>query len=594
MGCFDVAMRQTAHSITKTRGSKEGFMASDDLLADLPFRRVREQSLWIGTTERPLFARLTVPASDSSRGGVLLSTSIFRDARASRRALRLLAATLADDGFIVLRFDQFGVGDSSGDLNDDEFLDVWKEQIGQGVELLRSLGAESVSAVGFRLGATILAAASIERSLDLTSVVLWDPCESGRSYLREMNAFETLRRASHDTTSTIATSEFVLNDQASEVIRSLSLLEATPKQLAPQVLIITRDDRPVSTRMKSHFDDDSVEWAETSEQSKVLEVELPSSVLPMVAISQIRQWIGSSLAPISPLRLIDAKTTATIGRGEGPMSIRETVLTVAPRGIFAIVCEPVEGASGPWIVMVPGINEDHVGPARSWVNMSRRWASYGLRCVRFDFEGLGESAWLPAESDRKQAAKAQLESIRSVVMAVSVDDPSNTVFVGLCTGAQKSLESAVRLASRGVCTINPQVGRSIQQATDRMVTGNAGIFTSVMTRMKKYVERHEWMGQIVWQAARVFFPSAYSLKVRKDLADNGTEMLLIVSPDDFNPFPHVPIVRSLDKRRLITTALCRIEIVPGLDHDFFNIAGRTRATEILDAYVHEKFVTTTS
>jgi hypothetical protein len=78
------------------------------------------------------------------------------------------------------------------------------------------------------------------------------------------------------------------------------------------------------------------------------------------------------------------------------------------------------------------------------------------------------------------------------------------------------------------------------------------------------------------------------------LAENGTEMLMIVSPDDFNPFPRVPIVRSLDKRRLHTTQLCRIEIVPGLDHDFFNIAGRTRAIEILDAFVHEKFVDATS
>jgi pimeloyl-ACP methyl ester carboxylesterase len=588
----DVAMRLVAHS-TRLKALKEGFMASDDLSAELPFRRVREQSLWIGTTERPLFARLTLPASDSARGGVLISPSIFRDARASRRALRALAAVLADDGFIVLRFDQFGVGDSSGDLND-EFLDVWIEQIGLGVGLLRSLGVESVSAVGFRLGATILAAAASESSLDLTSVVLWDPCESGRSFLREMNAFETLRRASHDATSTIATSEFVLSDHASEAIRSLSLLEATPKQLGPDVLIITREDRPVSTKMKSHFDVDSVQWAETSEQSNVLEVELPSSVLPLVAISRIRQWVGSSPAPMVPFRLVDAVSTAIVGRGEGSRSVRETVLTVGPRGLFAIVCEPVEGAHGPWMVMVPGMNEDHVGPARNWVNLSRRWASYGLRCVRFDFEGLGESAWLVAEADRERAIKEQAESIRNMVMAVSADDPSNTVFVGLCTGAQKSIESALSFASRGVCTINPQVGKSIQIATNRMVAGNPGVFTSTMTRMKTYVERHGWMGEIVWQAARVFLPSAYSLSVRKDLAANGTEMLLIVSPDDFNPFPRIPIVRSLDKHRLQSTDLCRIEIVPGLDHDFFNIAGRAKAIEILDAYVHEKFVTTTS
>ncbi len=178
-------------------------------------------------------------------------------------------------------------------------------------------------------------------------------------------------------------------------------------------------------------------------------------------------------------------------------------------------------------------------------------------------------------------------------MTLHGDDPADTVFVGLCTGAQQSLECAVALASRGVCTINPQVGKSILEATDRMVAANGGPFDSVMNRLKRFVERNEWIGEIVWQFARVFLPSAYSLKIRKQLAKHGTEMLLIVSPDDFNPFPRVPIVRSLDKRRLVSTDLCRIAVVPELDHDFFNIVGRERALEILDAYVHEKFISTT-
>lgn len=569
-------------------------MASEDLNAELPFGRVRERTHWIGTPEHPIFARLTFPASDSSRGGVVLSPSLFRDARASRHAHRALAATLADDGFIVLRFDHYGVGDSSGELTDGGFLAAWKEQIGHGVALLRSLGAESVSAVGFRLGATILSAACSEGSLDLTSVVLWDPCESGRSYLREMNAFETLRRASRDATGTIETAEFVLDEQASEAIKTLNLTEATPKQLAPDVLIITRSDRPVSTRMKQHFDVDSVVWTETSEQSKVLEVELPSSVLPAASMKRISQWIGQSTAPSAPFRFIDEAVTATMDAEDGPLGIRETVLSVAPRGIFAIVCEPVEGAHGPWIVMVPGINEDHVGPARSWVKLSRRWASYGLRCVRFDFEGLGESELSGAESSRGQERDSPAQCIQDVVMAVSADNPSNTVFIGLCTGAQQSLESAVSFASRGVCTINPQVGSGIQRATDRMVAGRTGMFNALIARLTRHVERHEWMGQIVWQIARVSFASAYSFKVRKKLAENGTQMLLIVGPERFNPFPRVPIVRSLDQRRLLSTDSCRIEVLPGLDHDFYNISGRNRAIAILDAYVHEKFVTATT
>ena len=203
-------------------------MESNEASADLPSRRVREQWLWIGPEDGPIFARLTIPEADTSRGGVVLSPSTFRDARASRRTLRWLAAALASDGFAVLWFDQFGVGDSSGNPGDDALADRWGEQVRSAVELLRSLGAQSVSAVGYRLGATISASECAKSSLNLKSVVLWDPCESGRSYLREMNAFEMLRRASHDATSTIATSEFVLDEKASAEIRLLDLLEATP------------------------------------------------------------------------------------------------------------------------------------------------------------------------------------------------------------------------------------------------------------------------------------------------------------------------------------------------------------------------------
>ena len=88
---------------------------------------------------------------------------------------------------------------------------------------------------------------------------------------------------------------------------------------------------------------------------------------------------------------------------------------------------------------------------------------------------------------------------------------------------------------------------------------------------------------------RVFLPTAYSLKVRKALARDGTEMLLIVSPQDVIPFPRVPILRSLDKRRLISTEMCRIEVVADMDHDLLNSEGRAHAVAILDEHIMNKF-----
>jgi len=63
----------------------------------------------------------------------------------------------------------------------------------------------------FAAGATLLGVAAAERDAQFTSLVLWDPCESGRSYLRELSALEGLRRESYEANpdGSVETSEFV-------------------------------------------------------------------------------------------------------------------------------------------------------------------------------------------------------------------------------------------------------------------------------------------------------------------------------------------------------------------------------------------------
>src|SRR5665213_1134337 len=78
-----------------------------------------EEPLWFGPEQRPLFGWLTWPAGGHARGGVLCAPPIGREARAGRRAVRSLALSLAQQGFVTLRFDYDGTGDSSGDFNDD-------------------------------------------------------------------------------------------------------------------------------------------------------------------------------------------------------------------------------------------------------------------------------------------------------------------------------------------------------------------------------------------------------------------------------------------------------------------------------------------
>jgi pimeloyl-ACP methyl ester carboxylesterase len=550
-------------------------------------RAVNERSLWLGSPANPIFARLTTPVASSICGALLISPPIGRESRAARLTLRLLAVALASEGFAVLRYDHFGTSDSSGDFDADTFFVEWTDQIRRGVELLRSMGAPSVSALGMRLGATILGRAAQLQNLDLSSVVLWDPCESGRSYLRERAAFEAVTQEDDHPESTHVNtkSEFVYRDETKEKMKTLTLLEVEPEKLAGRVLVITRDDRVIPTKLARQFDTASVQWDTSNEQGSLLDVELPFAKLPERALRRIRDWIVESKTDETRILATSELSVGLVGEGPGPMSIRERAISVGPRGLFAIACEPVGEANGPLIVMVNGLNEDHVGPSRLWVDLSRRWSSFGLRCVRFDFIGLGESPGPSIEPSTSELDDPGLRDVYDVVRAISPDDPSNVVLLGLCSGAHLAVRAALRHHYRGVCTINPQVGPAILRTADRLEESEHKLSRT----LRQWVKDQPWIGKLVWQMCRVVLPNAYSFKVRRALADQGTEMLLVVSPQDVIPFPRIPILRSIDKRRLISTEKCRIEVIPDMDHDFLNSQGRAKAVAIIDGHIMSKY-----
>ncbi len=567
-------------------------MSANDPNARGMTRLVREESIWLDAEVSPVFARLTTPAAGYALGGLLVSPPIGREARAARVALRSLARSMASAGFAVLRMDHFGTSDSSGSLEDDGFVHQWMEQIGHGVSYLRSRGVVSVSAVGMRLGATILGSAAQRLELGLTSAVLWDPCESGRSYLRERATLEALhgsndpRSASMD----VEKSEFAFRENAKDELRTLTLLDVQPERVAERVLIITRADRVTSEKFSHRFDATSVEWTSTNEQGELMEVELPSAKMPALALSRMVDWLGEAPDDGAPGSFPADGPVATVKGGAGRRLVREQSLSCGPKNLFGLKSEPEGEPRGPWVIFVNGMNEDHVGPSRLWVDLSRRWSSYGLRCVRFDFQGLAESPPIDSEALAQEIDASHTQDICDVARAISPLEPSNVILIGLCSGAHQALEAALQLRARGVCTINPQVGRSISRSAEKLVHSNRRVVQKVASRTRKEIERRRWIGQLVWQFSRFILPSAYAPRVRRQLERNGTEMLLIASPDGLSSFPRVPILRSLDQRRLISSEHCTIEVVPGLDHDFLNVVGRATAVAILDDYVLKTFV----
>ena len=183
---------------------------------------ILEDAIWFGPSEEPLFGWLIRPSAGVARGGVILAQPIGREARTARRAMRALGSELAAAGFVAIRLDYPGTGDSSGSLNEIDVQREWVNSIGQAAAYLRSLGLTDVSAVGMRLGAIVAATANAD-GLALSSLVLWDPCESGRNFLREISALESLRRADYEAPDdgSVVTSEWVFSPNSVEQIRAL-------------------------------------------------------------------------------------------------------------------------------------------------------------------------------------------------------------------------------------------------------------------------------------------------------------------------------------------------------------------------------------
>jgi pimeloyl-ACP methyl ester carboxylesterase len=549
-----------------------------------------EQPFWFGPNDRPLFGWLTRPVEGLVRGAVVCAPPIGREARGGRRAIRALARSLAAQGYLTLRFDFDGTGDSSGGFNDPRRDELWMRSIVDATTYLRSLGVESVSAVGMRLGATLIGVAADRHDLDFASVVLWDPCDSGHSFLRELNALEALRRKDFRIVpgAPIETSEFVFSTQAVEEIRRVVLSETDRSSLGERALVVVRSDRAMSKRLRSHLTGDNVEWLTTSEQASLLDLDPIWAVLPTLTVQSIVSWFCAATPTWEPFELPSMPNSVVVSTEPDQLSVNERIVEVGPDRLFGIVSEPVGDIVGPLVVMLNVAIEEHTGPSRLWVELSRRWAGHGIRSVRFDMRGIGDSPWPPVRVEDNFFNEKWMSDIVTVVRALNPDDTSNSVFIGLCSGAYWAIEAALALHARGVCAINPPVYIDYLHSVRTLEASRHDLIRRVGIRLKHFA-KHPWMAASTWHFVRIFMPSRINVDLVESLAANEIDLLLFYSIEEVWPYKTLPFLHTMDVRRLSNTRGREIEFIPGLDHGMHVASGRARAVELLDHHILEHF-----
>lgn len=420
--------------------------------------------LWFGPEERSLFAVATVPDDGRASGAVVLCPPTSLEGVCARRTFAILADELAAAGILTLRFDNDGMGDSVGSDEDPDRVESWLHGVHQAIDFVRGAGAAKVAVVGMRLGAT-LAAAAMGGAAEapgglIDGLVLWDPCPSGRSYLRAqraLHAFSLEEGATDD--GSIEAPGVVFSPETVVALGALSL-ETVEGPLARRILVLRRESQSQGRRAFERFAAARlVEEGIAQGQEDLVDVKPDAAKVPLASLAAVETWLRETLDGERVAVSVPRRDRAVVGHCDsGP--IVERILSLGPLGLFGIVTEIEEGQdstlpSGPTAVFLNAGTIDHTGPARQYVGLGRLWAAHGLRTLRCDLSGLGDSPARPGQPLDQWFPPEALDDVLEIASAISPADPSNVVLVGLCSGGYHAIEGALLLGAAGVCGINP-------------------------------------------------------------------------------------------------------------------------------------------
>jgi hypothetical protein len=198
-------------------------------------------------------------------------------------------------------------------------------------------------------------------------------------------------------------------------------------------------------------------------QDDLIDRPTPDQKVPHAALETVVDWLsrtiggepgGVTLPPtVTGARVTGARVT---GDRDAP-ALTERVVSLGPTALFGIetVSEGAATPGAPVVLLMSVANEHHIGPNRLWVDLAREWAAAGLRCVRMDFSGLGDSPVRAGQPEQVMRSVYAFDDVAEAAAAVSPGDPSGVALVGLCSSAYQAIESGLELRARAIYAINP-------------------------------------------------------------------------------------------------------------------------------------------
>lgn len=414
-------------------------------------------------------------AAEPRQTGVVICPPIGHEYVHSHRSLRHLADHLAAAGFPTLRFDYHGSGDSSGLNQDPGRVGAWLESIRQAVAALKEQsGCKDIGLLGLRMGATF--AGMIAAEIDVSQLVLWEPCVQGRRFVRELKALHltaaTVAINNNPDNTDIESAGFVITGQTADDLGKINLKEVFPS--SAHVLICERDDA---------VDDFSLRdaWAEKGVQVEYCRLggyadmmaETHFTVVPTSAIQQIISWLSgnseiqtqnhkAAIAAAGQQRQTNMARRSYVPEVHDTQDISEEIIQFGEKQeLFGIVSKPLTQVwrQHPTILLLNSGSVHHIGPHRLYVFLARQFAQMGFRCLRMDFAGLGDSIIDDVVHENHPYTKTATRDTAAAIAALKQDQhDASFVLMGLCSGAYASFHASIDITAEQIveCVlINP-------------------------------------------------------------------------------------------------------------------------------------------
>jgi hypothetical protein len=569
--------------------------------------------LWIGPPDRPLFAWLDVPDDGLAVGVAVICPSMGLEAAYSSRALRSLAHRLAGKRWAALRIDYAATGDSVGSWTDPDLVAEWLGNIRLAIDTARTLGAARVGVVGLRLGAT-LAAAELARGGPVDDLVLWDPCATGRAFLREQVAFAAFRRrlavewgveSKAKLREPRPTPEDGLVEAPGAVFSGATAADLGPLAVAwsehspaSRELVLTREGRRIERAVAKRLTMPGVESSVMTGQEALFE-EQP--VTPVPTLDRIVSWLGEAGGSPAPL-VMPASSASALLHAPGRIGVRERPVELGPARLFGVLSEPENDIdpSAPTVLFLNVGLIGHQGPGRLWVELARACAAAGgVRCLRADLSGIGDSPTRPGRPELVARPASAAEDVDDIRRAMT-GEGSDLIVIGVCSGADHAIESALSAPVAALCVVNPALSywmrRDAQMAApadgapqtsdDHKTWGGPGpLLSRAMTLVAPYKRLSRWIPAPGWWVVKRWLTTGTMVRTLEHLTQTGVDVLVVAGPIEARR-----VYRGEQHRlhALIAKGRVHMEIVPDLDHSLLERISHDRISELIASYVEHR------